>query len=158
MSQCGIGSIINKNDGKIFIFKSKDLTKTWENYHALLNANYHHNKELQNEWNELGSSYFVFEIKEIIEDDSDLLNQKLEEYLKDADNAYSNANYNLLGAVIELVSGMSFAEYMEKEILTPLGLENTYVQVPDGTQNIIRGLRLGYRCSFGCKGRSFGKL
>ena len=92
MSQCVIGSIINKNNGKIFIFKSKDLTKTWENYHALLNANYHHNKELQNEWNELGSSYFVFEIKEIIEDDSDLLNQKLEEYLKDADNAYSNAN------------------------------------------------------------------
>ena len=62
--------------------------------------------------------------------------------------AYSNANYNLLGAVIEQVSGISFAEYMEKEILTPLGLENTYVQVPEGTQNIIRGSRLGYRCSF----------
>ena len=92
MGQCGIGSIINKSSGKIFIFKSKDLTKTWENYHALLNANYHHNKELQDDWNDLGSSYFVFEIKEILEDDDSLLNQKLESYLKDTDNLYSDVN------------------------------------------------------------------
>lgn len=91
MSQCGIGSIVNKHTGKLFIFKSKDLTKTWENYHALLNANYHHNKELQNDWNELGSSYFVFEIKEVIDDDN-LLNEKLDEYLKNTDNIYLNAN------------------------------------------------------------------
>ena len=92
MSQCGIGSIINKDNGKIFIFKSKDLTKTWENYHALLNANYHHNRELQADWNELGSSYFVFEIKEVIEDDNSLLNQKLEACLKNTDNLYSDVN------------------------------------------------------------------
>ena len=91
MSQCGIGSIVNKHTGKLFIFKSKDLTKTWENYHALLNANYHHNKELQNDWNELGSSYFVFEIKEVIDDDN-LLNEKLDENLKKNDNIYLNAN------------------------------------------------------------------
>ena len=43
MAQSGIGSILNKNDEKFYIFKSKDLMKTWENYHALLNSNYHHN-------------------------------------------------------------------------------------------------------------------
>ena len=64
MAQSGIGSILNKNDEKFYIFKSKDLMKTWENYHALLNSNYHHNAELQHDWNELGSSNFVFEILE----------------------------------------------------------------------------------------------
>ena len=33
--------------------------------------------------------------------------------------SYSNVNYNLLGAIIEQVSGISFKEYMKQEILTP---------------------------------------
>ena len=65
-----------------------------------------------------------------------------------AEYAYSNVNYNLLGTVIERVSGKSYAEYMETEILTPLGLFDTYVQVPADTVNIIRGSRLGYRHGF----------
>ena len=92
MSQCGIGSIINKTNGKLFIFKSRDLTKTWENYHALLNSNFHHNKELQNDWNELGHLSFVFEIKEITEDNEELMNQKLDEYVKEASELYNDVN------------------------------------------------------------------
>ncbi|MBO4749487.1 MAG: beta-lactamase family protein [Lachnospiraceae bacterium] len=58
--------------------------------------------------------------------------------------AYSNANFNLLGAIIEEVSGMSYLEYMEREILTPLGLEHTYVGEPqDG--NVVQGSRLFFR-------------
>lgn len=92
MSQCGIGSIINKTNGKLFIFKSRDLTKTWENYHALLTANYHHNKELQKDWNDLGHLSFVFEIKEITEDNEELMNQKLDEYVKEASELYNDVN------------------------------------------------------------------
>lgn len=33
--------------------------------------------------------------------------------------SYLNVNYNLLGAIIEQVSGISFKEYMKQEILTP---------------------------------------
>ena len=61
--------------------------------------------------------------------------------------AYSNVNYNLLGLVIENVSNMSYRDYMEEEILAPLGLENTRV----GTfadKNIIKGSRLGYRHAY----------
>ena len=46
--------------------------------------------------------------------------------------AYSNVNYNLLGAIIEKVTGRSYQDYMEREILTPLGLANTFVGEPDG--------------------------
>jgi putative ATP-binding cassette transporter len=61
--------------------------------------------------------------------------------------AYSNVNYNLLGLIIENVSNMTYRDYMEEEILAPLGLENTRV----GTfsdKNIIEGSRLGYRHAY----------
>ena len=61
--------------------------------------------------------------------------------------AYSNVNYNLLGAVIERVTGKSYKEYMEKEILAPLGLDHTYVTV-DPAEKTIKGSRLGYRHAF----------
>lgn len=41
--------------------------------------------------------------------------------------AYSNANYQILGAVIEAVSGEAYAEYVEAHILSPLGMTNTHV-------------------------------
>ena len=61
--------------------------------------------------------------------------------------AYSNVNYDLLGAIIEKASGMSYRDYMEKEILIPLGLENTCVGMPSDTR-IVEGTRLGYRQVF----------
>lgn len=61
--------------------------------------------------------------------------------------AYSNANYNLLGLIIENVSGMPYREYMEKELLIPLDLCYTYVGMPiDG--KIAEGGRPGYRHVF----------
>jgi len=39
---------------------------------------------------------------------------------------YCNLNYNLLGAVIEAVSGMRFDEYIDKKICEPLGLEASF--------------------------------
>jgi D-alanyl-D-alanine carboxypeptidase len=40
---------------------------------------------------------------------------------------YSNANYRLLGAIIESVTGRSMAENFEERIFAPLGLGHTYV-------------------------------
>lgn len=58
--------------------------------------------------------------------------------------SYSNVNYNLLGSIIENVSGISYKEYMNREILLPLELEHTYVGFPEGEENIVKGTRLGY--------------
>ena len=65
-----------------------------------------------------------------------------------AEYAYSNVNYNLLGAVIEQATGKTYKDYMETEILNPLGLANTYVQVAEDNESVIQGSRLGYRHSF----------
>ena len=62
--------------------------------------------------------------------------------------AYSNVNFNLLGAVIEKTTGLSYKEYMKTEILEPLGLNSTFVGFPEGDANIVKGSRLGYRHSF----------
>ncbi len=61
--------------------------------------------------------------------------------------AYSNVNFNLLGAIIEKVSGKSYKDYMYEEILIPMGLTNTYVGKPDEGK-IVFGGRVGYRMSF----------
>lgn len=61
--------------------------------------------------------------------------------------SYSNVNYNLLGLIIEKVTGMTYEDYMEKEILAPLGLRNTFVGKPNNDK-IVEGARLGYRHAF----------
>lgn len=38
---------------------------------------------------------------------------------------YSSSNYILLGAIVEKVSGLPYAKFLEQRILTPLGMNNT---------------------------------
>ncbi|MGM0410583.1 MAG: serine hydrolase domain-containing protein [Bacillota bacterium] len=40
---------------------------------------------------------------------------------------YFNPNYNILGLIIETVSDMSYEDYIRKNILTPLEMNNTYL-------------------------------
>jgi CubicO group peptidase (beta-lactamase class C family) len=40
---------------------------------------------------------------------------------------YANLNYALLGALIEKVTGLTFEDYMQQQVFTPLGLNNTTV-------------------------------
>lgn len=54
---------------------------------------------------------------------------------------YSNSGYSLLTAIIEKVSGMSYAEYIKEEICRPLGMNNTGCD--DGIE-IVEGLASGY--------------
>ena len=61
---------------------------------------------------------------------------------------YSNVNYNLLGLIIENVTGTSYREYMEEKILSPAGLDSTYAGTPDDPSWIIRGSRIGFRIPF----------
>ena len=62
--------------------------------------------------------------------------------------AYSNVNYNLLGLIVENVSKRPYREYMEKEILQPMGLISTTVGEPHDKANIKSGSRLGFRKTF----------
>jgi len=54
---------------------------------------------------------------------------------------YSNSNYALLGAVIEKVSGKTWAAYMKAEIFDKLGMADT---AADAAQDIVPGRASGY--------------
>ncbi|MCU0483990.1 MAG: beta-lactamase family protein, partial [Chloroflexi bacterium] len=56
---------------------------------------------------------------------------------------YSNTNYVLLGLVAEKASGRSWAALVRTELLDPLGLEDTYVQVSEEPPG--RAAAHGYR-------------
>ena len=53
---------------------------------------------------------------------------------------YSNFGFSLLGQVIHRVSGMSYEDYMDKNVISPLGMKNTE---PDFVKN-IKFLAKGY--------------
>jgi len=44
--------------------------------------------------------------------------------------AYSNANFALASHVIEVVTGQTFENVVHERIFEPLGMDNTYIQVP----------------------------
>lgn len=83
----------------------------------------------------------------------DLL-QKTVENLVDAELAfppgeqynYGTINYDVLGLVIETVSGQSYEDFMREQVFQPLGLHQTYVYKEDA--RATGQLAQGYRSSF----------
>ncbi len=59
---------------------------------------------------------------------------------------YGTVNYDVLGLVIEIVSGQSYEDFMKKQIFQPLGLYQTYVYKEDA--QATGQLAQGYRSSF----------
>lgn len=58
---------------------------------------------------------------------------------------YSNANYNLLGLIIEAASDELYADYIQKHIFIPLGMCHSYTSQTMAKQN---GVALGHRYWF----------
>ena len=58
---------------------------------------------------------------------------------------YSNMNYNLLGLIVEAVSGESYAAYIQDHIFGPLDMRHSYTTRTEAQQN---GLALGHRYWF----------
>ena len=58
-------------------------------------------------------------------------------------NSYSNASFDLVAYVLQKISGMSFADYMMKEVYQPLGMDNSRVNPVDAlsTDNVAIGYR-----------------
>lgn len=87
----------------------------------------------------------------------DLLNQtsgidtyqtfgKLESTNSYGTHVYANANYGLLGLIVETVSGMSYEDYVTENIFVPLGMKNSAASLEKAKAN---GLIDGYRNYFG---------
>tara|TARA_R110002072_G_scaffold3079_4_gene23033 strand:+ start:1130 stop:2551 length:1422 start_codon:yes stop_codon:yes gene_type:complete len=54
---------------------------------------------------------------------------------------YSNANYLILGRLVEAVSGRAFADYIQAEILDPAGMNNSFVADGGSYEHVARGHR-----------------
>jgi CubicO group peptidase (beta-lactamase class C family) len=48
---------------------------------------------------------------------------------------YTNANYQVLGAIVQAVSGQSFEEYVQENIYDPLEMSNCYTSQDEAVQN-----------------------
>lgn len=59
---------------------------------------------------------------------------------------YSNVNFNLLGLIIEAVSGQTYTEYVQDHIFTPLDMKHSYVSKEAAQQD---GLAVGNQQWFG---------
>ena len=59
---------------------------------------------------------------------------------------YSNANYVILGLLIEAASGLSYDEFMTRHVLRPLGLYDTFTDIQNAraTGRTIGGHRRGF--------------
>jgi CubicO group peptidase (beta-lactamase class C family) len=60
--------------------------------------------------------------------------------------AYSNANFNLLGLVIEAVSGQPYADYLQQHIFTPLHMSHSFATPQSQGQGELSG---GFQWFFG---------
>jgi CubicO group peptidase (beta-lactamase class C family) len=60
--------------------------------------------------------------------------------------AYSNANYEVLGDVIEHATGGTYAQYLQTHVLTPLGMTHTYTDLATARAH---GLPQGHKIWFG---------
>jgi CubicO group peptidase (beta-lactamase class C family) len=59
---------------------------------------------------------------------------------------YSNANYLVLGLLVQVVSGQSYSAYIQQHIFAPLQMHHSFVSLAQATQH---GLATGYRWWFG---------
>lgn len=70
-----------------------------------------------------------------------LLKDKPLEFAPGEKYAYSNSGYYLLGTIIEKASGVSYSEFLQTNIFTPLGMKNSGY---DSTSQIIMNRAAGY--------------
>ena len=89
MVDCGIGSIVNKRNGKRFIFKSKDLSQCFDNYILQLELGCHFNSQLQKDWLNFGSENFSIEIREITLNDDNEINERYIHHINILSNSYN---------------------------------------------------------------------
>ena len=79
----GVYQVKNTVNGKVLLGSSLNLEGPLNRHRFMLKIGSHTNKELQNDWNELGSENFIFEILEVVN-------------IKDDPNFYLNDELTLL--------------------------------------------------------------
>lgn len=61
---------------------------------------------------------------------------------------YATINYDVIGRVIEVVTKISYEDYMTKHVIQPLGLTNTFVGKPGVSPELSEKVAVGYKTGF----------
>jgi D-alanyl-D-alanine carboxypeptidase len=67
----------------------------------------------------------------------ELVLSKPADFKPDARYSYCNTNYLLIGRILDKVLGYSHHQYIDSEILAPLGLKNTYLSLSQAKYNDV---------------------
>lgn len=82
---------------------------------------------------------------EEVNDTYDLVFGQPADFSPDKKNRYSNTNFLLLGEILDRTLGYSHHQYITDEILSPLGLTNTYNLLSDvNIDDVMSGYFVGY--------------
>ena len=73
---------------------------------------------------------------------TDLLKTKPLDFIPNEKYSYSNSGFYMLGVIIEKVSGKTYADFLQENIFTPLGMKNTGY---DNPLKIIKNRARGYQ-------------
>lgn len=76
MNSCGIYIIENVQTHKVYIGRSKNLSKRKKEHFRMLRKNVHHNIHLQRSFNKWGRKNFVFKVLEVCEKESVLFDRE----------------------------------------------------------------------------------
>jgi D-alanyl-D-alanine carboxypeptidase len=75
----------------------------------------------------------------------ELVLDKPADFEPDKKYSYSNTNYLLIGEILDKTLGYSHHQYIKREILIPLGLNNTYSLLSSvDLENVVSGYSVGY--------------
>lgn len=98
MKICGIYSITNTINNKIYIGSSCDIKRRWRHHKQHLTKNIHHCIHLQRAWNKYGEKNFIFDIVTRCEkDDLLIIEQSILDKAQKNNSKYYNTSYHAGG-------------------------------------------------------------
>jgi cyclic peptide transporter len=65
-------------------------------------------------------------------------------YVPGSQFEYATINYDILGAIIEKISGESYEAFIRKQVLQPLEMNDSYIGVINNDKNLSKGYKINY--------------
>lgn len=95
IKKSGIYKITNKKNGRAYVGSSTNLDAREKKHFSLLKKGTHHCRHMQNSFNKNGEEYFLFEIIEFCDDDSDFLKIRETYWIGTLNTANRKYGYNI---------------------------------------------------------------